>query len=119
MNWRVRSIKMLVEIWIILSPCFTVSTVTRWVSFSAFSSLVGISIGITSSVLGLKICLTTVGIKKYKSLIKKRKKKLGKIVLLVKLKLKSIEVIISRALTHSNISQNEFVLINNMLKQYD
>ena len=52
-----------------------VSTTTRCVSIFAFASLVGILIGITSSAIGLKICLITAGIKKYKSINKKRKKK--------------------------------------------
>ena len=41
------------------------STVTGCVSISSFSSLVGIPIGIMSSAIGLKICVTTTGIKKY------------------------------------------------------
>ena len=40
-----------------------VSTVTRCISISDFTSLVGISIGITSSAIGLKICVITAGIK--------------------------------------------------------
>ena len=51
-----------------------VSTATVCISISAFASLVGISIGITSSVVELRICVITVGIKKYKSIIKKKKK---------------------------------------------
>ena len=50
------------------------SKITGWVSISAFSSLVGIPIGITSSTIGLKICAITAGIKRYKSKIKKRKR---------------------------------------------
>ena len=34
-------------------------------------------------------------------------------------KLNSIEVLISKALIDSNISHNKFVLINNVLKEYD
>ena len=60
------------------------STVTGCISISALASLVGISIGITSSVVGLKICVITEGIKKYKSIIKKKKH--DKIVLLGKFK---------------------------------
>ena len=60
------------------------SAVTGWVSISAFSSLVGISIGITSSTIGLKICVITAGSKKYKSIIKKKKKKHDEILLLAK-----------------------------------
>ena len=50
------------------------SKITGWVSISAFSSLVGIPIGITSSTIALKICAITAGIKRYKSKIKKRKR---------------------------------------------
>ena len=42
-----------------------------------------------------------------------------KIVLLAKSKLNSIEVLISKALTNSVISHDEFVLINNVLKEYE
>ena len=48
------------------------STIDGCVSISAFSSLVGIPIAITSSAIGLKICSITAGIKKYKSIIKKK-----------------------------------------------
>ena len=81
--------------------------------------MIGIPIGITSSAIGLKICAITAGIKKYKSIIKKKKKKHDKIVLLAKSKLNSIEVLISKALIDSNISHDEFVLMNNVLKEYD
>ena len=52
-----------------------VSSVTGCVSISAFASLVCVPVGITSSAVGLKICSTTAGIKKYKLIIKKNKKK--------------------------------------------
>ena len=94
------------------------STITGCISISAFASLLGIPIGITSSAIGLKICAITAGIKKYKSIIKKKKKKHDKIVLLAKSKLNSIEVLISKALIDSNISHDEFVLINNVLKEF-
>ena len=48
----------------------------------------------------------------------KKKKKRDKIVLLAKFKLNSIEVSISKALIDSNISHDEFVLINNVLKEF-
>ena len=57
------------------------SAVTGCISLSAFSSLLGILIGITSSAIGLKICAIAAGIKKYKSIIKKKKKKHEKKVL--------------------------------------
>ena len=40
-----------------------ISTITGCVFISAFASLVGIPIGITSSAIGLKICEITAGIK--------------------------------------------------------
>ena len=57
------------------------STITGCISFSAFTFLFGIPIGITSSAIGLKICAITVGIKKYKSIIKKKKKNHNKTLL--------------------------------------
>ena len=49
--------------------------VTGCISISAFASLVGIPIGIMSSAIGLKICAITAGLKTYKPVIKKKKKK--------------------------------------------
>ena len=95
------------------------STITGCISISSFASLLGIPIGITSSAIGLKICAVTAGIKKYKSIIKKRKKKHNKVKLLAKCKLNNIEVLISKVLIDSNISHDKFVLINNVLKEYD
>ena len=63
-------------------------------------------------------CAITAGIKKYQSIIKKKKKKHDKIVLLAKFELNSIEVLISKALINSVISHDEFVLINNVIKEY-
>ena len=91
---------------------------TGCVSISVFASLVGIPIGIASFTIGLKTCVITEGIKKYKSIVKKKKKKHDKIVLLAKSKLNSVEVLISQALIDSNISHDEFVLINNALKEF-
>ena len=73
----------------------------------------------TSSAVGIKICAITAGIKKYKSSIKKTKKKHDKIVPLIKGKLNAIEVLISKALIDSYISHDEFVSVNNVLKEYN
>ena len=51
-------------------------------------------------------------------MIKKKRKKHDKIVLLAKSKLNSMEVLISKSLIDSNISHDEFVLINNVLKEF-
>ena len=80
------------------------STVTGSVPISAFASLVCVPVGIILSAVGLKICAITSVIKKYKSIVKKKKKKHDKIVLLGKTKLNTIEVLISKALINSNIS---------------
>ena len=61
----------------------------------------------------------TAGIKNYKSIIKKTRKKHGKVVSLAKSKLNRIKVLISKDLIDSNISHDEFVLINNVLKEYE
>ena len=73
------------------------STFTGCISISAFASLFGIPIGITNSAIGFQICAIAARIQKYKSIIKKKKKKHDKIVFLAKSKLNSIEVLISKA----------------------
>ena len=93
------------------------STITGCISVSAFPSMIGIPIRTARSAIGLKICAITAGAKKYKSIIKKKKH--DKKVLLVKSKLNRIEVLISKALIDWNISHDEFVLINNVLKECD
>ena len=71
-----------------------------------------------NSAIALKVCVITAAVRRYKSIIKKKKKKHNKIVLLAKAKLNSIEVIISKVLIDSNIINDETVLINNVLKKY-
>ena len=56
---------------------------------------------------------------KNKSRIKKKKNKHDKIVLPAQFKLNSLDVLISKALIDSLISHDEFVLINNVLKEYN
>ena len=48
------------------------STISQYISVSAFTSLIGIPIGITSSVIVFKIWVMTAEIKKYNSIIKKK-----------------------------------------------
>ena len=95
------------------------STIIGCISISAFASLLGIPIGITDSAIGLKSFAINAGIKTCKLIIKKKLKKQDKIVLLAKFKLNSIEVLISKALIDSNISHDEFVSTNNVLKEYN
>ena len=50
------------------------SKVGGCVSISAFATLVGIPVGITSSAVGMKICAIITVIKKYKSIIQENEK---------------------------------------------
>ena len=95
------------------------SAITGCVSIPLFASLVGIPIGITSSSIRLKICPITAAIKKYKSIIKKKKKKCDKIKLLAKSKLRRTEALISKALIDLNVAHDESLLINNVLREYN
>ena len=54
------------------------SAVTGCVSNSAFASLLGVFIGTASFAVESKICAITAGIKKHKSIIKKKKNKYNK-----------------------------------------
>ena len=114
MHKKVYTIADYIERFLILA-----SAITRCISFFAFSSLSGVPIEITISAIGLKICAITAWIKKYKLINKKMKRKHDKILLLSKSKLNRREVFISKALIDSNISHDDFVLINNVLKEDD
>ena len=54
----------------------------------------------------------------HRSVIQKNNIKHDKVVLFSKSKLNNIEVLISKALINSNISHDEFVLANNVIKEY-
>ena len=85
------------------------SLITGSISISTFASLLGIPIGITSSAIGLKMCSVTAGIKKYKPIIKEKKKTHCKIILLAKPNLNSIEFLISKSLiAHILVKMNLF-----------
>ena len=66
--------------------------------------MVAISIGIKNYAIGLKNCF---------------RKKYGNIALLAKTKLSPIDVLLARALIDSYIGCDEFVLLNNALREYD
>ena len=80
-------------------------------TISAFTSLLCIPIGVTSSAIGLRICEINAGLKKYTSINKKKKKKYDKIVYLAKSKWKFLRLYSIQIFSH-----DEFVLINNVLK---
>ena len=96
-----------------------ISTLTGYFSISDFASLIGVPIAITGSAIGLKICVITTVIKKHKSITNKKKKKYDKILSLAKSKLCSIKVLYFKASIDSKISRDEFVLINNLPKNFD
>ena len=83
------------------------STITSCVSIVACTLLVSVPVGIISSAVRITICRTIAGIKKYISIIKKKKKKHDKIVLLGKDKINTIEVLISKVLIESYISHDK------------
>ena len=93
------------------------SVVTGFVSISAFASLACAPAGIKSSAVGTKIFETTAGIKKYQSVLKKKKNKYEKIVLLGKTNWDNFDVLISKDLINSNISHNNFFSVYNVLRK--
>ena len=93
------------------------SIITGCISISAFASLLGLPIGITSSAIELKTCAITAGIKRYKSTIKKNKKKHDKIVLLANSKFYIIEGLISTVLIDSVFSHDGLVSMKNVLNE--
>ena len=99
---------------IILNFVFDVS---GCVSISVFASLVSVHVAITSFAVGLKICALTVGIKKLKSIIKRKKN--DNIVLLAKTKLNTNKILISQTLIDSYVNHDEFVSVNNLLREYN
>ena len=60
----------------------------------------------------------TAGIKTYKPIVKKMKKRHDKLVLLGKFELNTIEILTSKALIDSYISHDEFGSVNNVLREY-
>lgn len=84
------------------------SSVTGCASVSSFPSLVGNPTGVEYSIVALKTCLITAEIKNFKSIIKKKRRNQNKKVFLATAKLKTMEVLISRGLTDSYVSQSEF-----------
>ena len=95
-----------------------VSAITGSAEIPAFASLICIPIGIAISAVGLKIYAITAKIKK-KSKIKKKRSKYDKLVLLAKSQLNTTKVLMSKALIDSSISLDEFVLVNDMMKEYN
>ena len=92
------------------------SSVTGCASVSSFPSLVGNPTGVECSTVALRTCLITAEIKKFKSIIKKKRRNQNKKVLLATAKLKTMEVLISWGLTNSYVSQSEFFSVSIVLR---
>ena len=93
-----------------------VIAVTVCIFISTFASLVNISKRIMSYTIGLNIYAIIARIKKYKSIIKKKKH--DEIALLAKTNLDCIKGSISRSLTDACIERDYFLLIE-VLRKYD
>ena len=91
------------------------STVAGSISISTFTSFIGIPNNFS---IRLKICAIASEIRKYTSIIKKRKRNMTN-QYCQKSKLKSMGVLISKVLINSVISKVEFISINNLQKEYD
>ena len=89
------------------------------VSLSVFSLLLFIPVGVTYSVWAIKICAIKAWIRKYKSIINKNEKKHDKIMLLGKDTWNAMKVLIYKALSESYISHDEFISVNNVLREYN
>ena len=81
--------------------------VTSCISISAFALLGFVPVGITSSLVRIKHCAIIAAVKKYNSIIKKEEKA------------NIIEVIISKTYIDSYITHQEFVSVNNVLREYN
>ena len=87
-------------------------------SVSSFDPLVSIPTGVKLFAAGLQICAATAGIKKYMSIIMKKREKRGEIILLGKTKLDTIDFVVSKSLIDPYINHDEFIVVNNKLREY-
>ena len=85
------------------------------VSIISFTTFVGVPVGIASATFTLIFSLTT-GIEKLLNITRKKKNKHAKILMLAKIKLNSIEILISQTLIDKEISHEELITI---LKERD
>ena len=95
---------------------FVLSATSSGVSIISFTSIIGAPGGIASANLTLIFSLATGIVKKLLNITRNKKEKHGKILMLAKSKLNSIETLISQALIDVDISHEEFITI---LKEKD
>ena len=94
------------------------SATSGGISIIYFTSIIGVSVGISSASFSLIFSLTAGIIKKLLKITKNKKKKHNKIVIFAKSKLNSIGTLISQALIHLEISHEEFRTIVNEKEMY-
>ena len=94
------------------------SIISGGVSIASFTTVVGISIGITSASLSLAFLLCTGLVKKLLKATRNKKKKHNKIVMLARSKLNSIGNKISEALINNQISHENVKTIINEERNY-
>ena len=88
------------------------------ISITSFTSTIAVPVGIASASFSLIFFLTTGIIKKLLKITRNKKKKRNNILMLAKVKLNSIETLISLALIDLQISQDEFRTIINEGENY-
>ena len=94
------------------------------VSICSFTSIVGAPVGIASASFTLYFSLSTGIVKKLLNITRKKRKNHGKIFMLAKSKLNSLETLISQALIEMDRSHEEFITIlkgkdrYEMMKEY-
>ena len=94
------------------------SATSSGVSIISFTSIIGAPVGIASASFTLIFSLTTGIIKKLLSITRSKKKKHDKIFMLAKIKLNSIEALVSQAMIDMEISHEEFNAIIREKQKY-
>ena len=87
-------------------------------SIASFPTVIGLSIGITSTSLSLAFSLCTGLVKKLLKATRIKRRKHNKIVTLARSKINSIESKISEALINNHISHEDFITIINEERNY-
>ena len=95
------------------------SATSGGISIIYFTSIIGVSVGISSASFSLIFSLTAGIIKKLLKITKNKKKKHNKTVMFAKSKLNSIGTLISQALIHLEISHEEFRTIVNEKEKHE
>ena len=95
------------------------SATTGGVSIISFTSIIGAPVGIVSASFTLIFSLTTGIAQKLLNITRKKTKKHGKILMLAKSKLNTVETLISQALIDMEISLEEFITIFKEKDRYE